>query len=214
MEIQDALSLHFSFFREEGLKNELVQKAKVAEVGAGTLILKEGAYVKIVPLLINGLVKVVKEETGGKEMLLYYIYPHESCIVSINCGINEVKSPVKAIAEDDSTALMVPSTMIGEWQRKYPSFNRYILNLYQTRFDALLNAYNALAFQSLDERLTAFLIARTKALNVTSIKATHQDLADELGTARETISRMLKKLELDGKVVLHRGTIEVISTPQ
>ncbi|MEL7003565.1 MAG: Crp/Fnr family transcriptional regulator [Bacteroidota bacterium] len=210
MEIQDILAFQLAFFKEKELKDEIIEKAKLVEVEAGTPILKEGSYVKTIPILLNGLVKVVKEEMGGKELLLYYIYPLESCIVSINCGLNDVKSRVKAIAEDDSKALLLPASLIGEWQRKYPSFNDFILNLYHKRFDDVLDAYNALAFQSLDERLLSYLTARTNALNSTKIKATHQDLADELGTARETISRMLKKLELEEKVVLHRGSIEVL----
>lgn len=212
MDIQETLAFQLSFFKEEELKNEIVQKAKFVEVEAGTPILKEGSYVKTIPVLLSGLVKVVKEEIGGKELLLYYIYPRESCIVSINCGLNDIKSRVKAIAEDDSKALLIPAPLIGEWQRRYPSFNEFILNLYQKRFDDVLDAYNALAFQSLDERLLSYLGARAKALNSSTIKATHQDLADELGTARETISRMLKKLEIEEKVVLHRGFVEVLKT--
>ena len=210
MTIQEALQFQLSFFREEQLQQEIITKAKLVTVEAGTPILKEGSYVKTVPILLNGLVKVAKQESGGKEMLLYYIYPLESCIVSINCGINDIKSRVQAIAEEESTALMIPSTIIGDWQRKYPTFNSFILNLYQKRFDNVLDAYNALAFQSLDQRLISYLSARSKATGSAKIVSTHQELADELGTARETISRMLKILENEGTVKLHRGLIEVI----
>lgn len=209
MHIDEILSLQLSAFREEGLREELSKEAKLVEVEAGTPILKEGSYVKTIPILLSGLVKVVKQETGGKELLLYYIYPLESCIISINCCINDLKSRVKAIAEEDSKAILVPARFIGEWQRKYPSFNRFVLGLYQKRFDDVLDAYNALAFQSIDDRLISYLKARSKALGSSMIRATHQDLADELGVARETTSRMLKKLELEGKVNLHRGCVEV-----
>lgn len=209
MDIQDIISFQLPFFKEEGLRKELHERAQIAEVEAGTPILKEGSYVKVIPLLLSGLVKVVKEESGGKEMLLYYIYPLESCIVSINCGLNDLKSRVKAIAEENSKALMIPSRIIKDWQRTYPSFNDFILNLYQKRFDDVLDAYNALAFQSLDDRLLSYLDAKTKALNSSKIEATHQELGDELGVARETVSRMLKKLESEDKVKLHRGWIEV-----
>lgn len=209
MHIDEILSLQLSAFKDEGLKQEISKEAKLVEVEAGTPILKEGSYVKTIPILLSGLVKVVKQETGGKELLLYYIYPLESCIISINCCINDLKSRVKAIAEEDSKAILVPSRFIGEWQRKYPSFNRFVLGLYQKRFDDVLDAYNALAFQSIDDRLISYLKARSKALGSSMIKATHQDLADELGVARETISRMLKKLELEGKVSLLRGCVEV-----
>ena len=210
MDIHDALTYQLSFFKEDALKKAIIEHGQLAEVDAGTLIMKEGSYVKTVPILLSGLAKVVKEESGGKELLLYYIYPLESCIVSIHCGINNIKSRVKAVAEDDAKALLIPSRLIGEWQQSYWSFNDYILNLYQKRFDDVLDAYNAIAFQRLDDRLMAYLNARSKALNSNEINATHQDLGDELGTARETISRMLKKLEAEDKVRLHRGWIEVL----
>ncbi len=210
MDIKDIIEFQLPFIKEDGFKNEVIAKSKVVEVEAGTPILQEGSYVKAVPILLNGLVKVVKQESGGREMLLYYIYPLESCIISINCGLNDLKSRAKAIAEEKSKALMIPATIIRDWQRSYPSFNEFILNLYQKRFDNVLDAYNAIAFQRLDQRLLSYLNARTSALNSREIKATHQDLGDELGTARETISRMLKKLESEGKVKLHRGSIEVL----
>lgn len=208
MDISEILKFQLRFFSEKSLQKEIIKKVQVAEVAPGTIILNEGKYVKTVPILLNGLVKVVKEESS-KEFLLYYIYPLESCIVSINCGINQLKSKVKAIAEDHSTALLIPSHLIAEWQSKYPSFNQYILDLYQKRFNDILNAFNALAFQSLDQRLLSYLHSKINAIDSNILRMTHQDLSDELGTTRETVSRMLKKLEVEGKVILYRGAIEV-----
>lgn len=210
MHIQEIISYQLDFFKEEALKQEIANKSKVVEVPAGTPILNEGTYVKTIPILLTGLVKVVREE-AGKELLLYYIYPRESCIVSIHCGINDIKSRVKAIAEEESKAVLIPSSLVADWQKKYGSFNDFILQLYQKRFDDVLDAFNALAFQSLDERLLSYLKAKSQALENNKITATHQDLGDELGTARETISRMLKKLEVEGRVKLHRGWIEIVA---
>lgn len=209
MNIENSLKHQLPFFKEHDLQAEIIEKAQLVEVSSGTQILKEGSYVKTIPILLKGLVKVVRED-DDKEMLLYYIYPLESCIVSIHCGINQLKSNVKAIAEDDSTALLLPSESVESWQRRYPSFNTFILKLYQKRFDDVLNAFNALAFQSLDSRLLSYLHSKSKALVDNNIKMTHQDLGDELGTARETVSRLLKKLEIEQKVKLHRGWIEVL----
>jgi len=209
MDIREALNLQLSFFREPDLKQAIVEKGKLVEVPAGTPILNEGAYVKTVPVLLKGLVKVVREE-AGKEILLYYIYPLESCIVSIHCGINQIKSNVKAITEDDSVALLLPSQYLENWQRNFPSFNSFILKLYQKRFDDVLDAFNALAFQRLDDRLISYLESKAKALESKKIEMTHQDLGDELGTARETVSRILKKLEVEDRVKLHRGWIELV----
>lgn len=210
MDIKETLELQLNFFREPELKQAILEKAKLVEVPAGTLIMKEGSYVKTVPVLLKGLVKVVREE-AGKEILLYYIYPLESCIVSIHCGINQLKSNVKAITEEDSVALLLPSQYMEDWQRNYPTLNSFILKMYQKRFDDVLDAFNALAFQRLDDRLMAYLGAKAKALESPKIEMTHQDLGDELGTARETVSRILKKLEVEEKVKLHRGWIELMN---
>jgi len=209
MEIRDTLDLQLNFFKEREFQNALIEHGHVVEVKPGTTILNEGSYVKTIPILLKGLIKVVKEE-DGKELLLYYIYPLESCIVSFHCGVHQLKSQVKAIAEDDSIALLLPSHLAHQWQRQYSSFNEFVLSLYQKRFEDVLNAFNALAFQSLDQRLLSYLHSKVNALVSNNIKMTHQELGDELGTARETISRMLKKLEIDQQVKLHRGWIEVI----
>lgn len=209
MDIQEVLQYQFPYFKEEAFRKEFSESVQLVTVEAGTEIMRKGSYVKVVPILLSGLVKVVRQEMD-KEMLLYYIYPSESCIVSIHCGMNDLKSKVRAISEEETTALLIPSSKISDWQRKYPSFNQFILSLYQKRFDDILDAYNALAFHSLDSRLVDYLHSKAKALQSTKIRSTHQELGDELGTARETISRMLKKLESEGKVILGRGVIELI----
>ena len=209
MDISEVLSHQLRFLREKELHEEIKTQCQVVSMEAGSPVLRDGAYVKVVPILLSGLVKVVKED-AGKEFLLYYIYPLESCIISINCGINQLKSRVKAVAEDDSTAILIPAHLVGEWQRKYHSFNEFILNLYQKRFDDALDAFNALAFQSLDERLLSYLRVKADAIENKVIKMTHQELSDQLGTTRETVSRMLKKLEVEDRIVLKRGTIEIL----
>ncbi len=208
MDIRDVLDFQLEFLREEELKSAIKQRGQLVEVAAGTTILNEGSYVKTVPLLLSGLAKVVKVE-AGKEMLLYYIYPLESCIVSIHCGINDLKSHVRAIAEEPTTALLLPASEVANWQSTFSSFNEFVMELYQKRFFNVLDAFNALAFQRLDERLLSFLRAKSETLGSKEVRSTHQELSDELGTARETISRILKKLEADDRLTLHRGWIEI-----
>ena len=209
MQLENALKLQLSFFKETPLRENIKENGKVSQIPADTVILEEGKYVKYIPILLSGSIKVVKWE-GGKEILLYYINPLESCIVSIHCGLNDVKSNVKAITEDDSEVLLVPSGLINDWQLNYASFNTFILNLYQKRFEDVLDAFNAMAFQRLDKRIVSYLEAKREAKGVNTLKATHQDLADELGTSRETVSRILKKLEVEQVVKLHRGSIELL----
>lgn len=209
MDIRDILEGQLAFFQEEDLRKAIINKAQIAEVKSGAVILDEGKYVKTVPLLLSGLAKVVQVR-DGKELLLYYIYPNESCIMSIHCGLNELKSSVRAIVEEDSVAVLLPAFEIANWQRAFPSFNAFIVDLYQKRFHNVLDAFNALAFQKLDDRILSLLSQRASALHSKEIHATHQELSDELGTARETVSRILKKLEADQKLKLHRGWIELL----
>lgn len=209
MDIDKILITQLSFFKEEALKTQLFEHGKIVDVEQETILLSTGVYVKSVPILLSGLIKVVREE-GGKEMLLYHIYPLESCIVSIHCGINDLKSTVKAISEEQSSALLVPAHLVGVWQKHYPSFNNFILNLYQKRFYDVLDAFDSMAFHNADKRLLDHLQSKVKSRKDNRIEATHQVLGDELGVARETVSRLLKKLEADGVVRLHRGWIEVL----
>lgn len=208
MEIRDVLKIQLPHFSEEELKNEIIEKGKIMNVTSGQVILNEGSYVKVIPILLSGLIKVVKYE-GGKEMLLYYIQPLESCIVSFNCSIKNEKSNVKAITESDCKILAIPAFDVENWKNQYVSFNNYFLNMYQARFEGILDAFNSLAFQQLDERIFTYLKSKSKALASNELRMTHQELSDELGAARETTSRLLKKLEADGKLKLHRGWIEL-----
>ena len=208
-DITEILQLQLPFFKEEGLRRELAEKGTIVTVAETSSILKEGSYVKTIPIILEGLAKVIRRE-AGKEILLYYIYPLESCIISFHCGLHQLKSTVQAIVEEDSRAFLLPSQYVEDWQRKYPSFNTFYFNLYQKRFYDLLDAFNAMAFHRLDERLIDYLKAKSRILSAAKLKITHQDLGDELGSARETISRLLKKLEVEKKVKLGRGWIEVL----
>lgn len=208
MEIRSLIEGYFPVFKEEGLIKEMAEKGSMVDVGQGDQILREGQYVKTIPLLVKGAIKVVRQE-GIKEILLYHIYPKESCIVSIQCGLNHSKSEVKAFAEEDTRALLIPSQYISGWKRTYPSFSDYILWVYEKRFYSLLNAFNALAFQSLDKRLEQFLLAKKAILKRKKVEMTHQEIAEELGAARESVSRIMKKLESEGKIKIYRGGIEI-----
>ena len=191
------------------IQQRLLNDCEIQTIPADTLIMDEGKYIKVVPIVLSGLVRVFKQEEG-KELLLYYINPKESCIMSITSSISNEKSQVKAMTEEESELLLIPSRYLAEWQKLYPSLNLFILDLYKKRFEDILKAFNSVAFQKVDERLINHLKEKVKLSGSNIIKITHQSLADELGSARETISRFLKKLEHDGKVKLLRGKIEII----
>lgn len=200
------MEIYQKYFKEESLIKELEQEAKVQDVPAGTVLIEEGAYLKVVPIVLSGTVKVFQSDEN-REMLLYYINPHESCIMSIAVTFKNEKTAFKAVADTDVKLLLLPARLIPEWQRQFESFNLFINQLYKKKFEDLLGAFNAIAFQKMDNRLLDYLNHRLMENEV--IKSTHQEIADELGTARETISRLLKKLELEGKVSLGRGWIKI-----
>ncbi len=206
--IKDVLQTHLNFLKEAELHEEIQEYGQLVNLDEGSQVLTPGTYVKMVPVLLDGSIKLTRSESG-KEVLIYSIHPSESCIVSINCGINEIKSYVTAVAEEPTRALLLPSRLIEDWQRKFPSFNKYVLSQYQQRFDDILNAFNAMAFLKLDSRILGVLEKKASMTKNNKLKITHQELADDVGTARETVSRILKKLEADGKVTLYRGTIEL-----
>lgn len=194
------------------LKQELEEISSIVTFKAGTVILKEGAYVKVIPLMLNGLAKVFKEEEHGHEVLLYYIKPGESCVMSLTTMLRNETSKVKAVIEEDSEIVVIPSDKAIEIAKKYPRWNEFIYELFNHKFEELLNVIKILTFENKDIRLLEYL--KKEALlkgGGSIIKSTHQQIAYDLGSSREVISRLLKKLEHDRFVILKQGAIEIIT---
>lgn len=196
------------YFLEEELRETLLREAQVKTVPAGSLLVGEGSYLKVIPIVLQGLVKVYRSEEG-KEALLYYIRPVESCIMSVAATFSNEKAAFKAVAEEESQLLLIPARVVPHWQAAFPSFNLFITDLYKQRFEELLHAFNEVAFRRSDERLLHYLQDKAQALRSAEVPLTHQQIADELGIARETVSRLLKRLEQEGVVKLRRGVIMI-----
>jgi len=193
------------------LKDELISISSFVEIKAGTVILKQGEYIKVIPLLITGLAKVYKEEPiNGNEVLLYYIKPGESCVMSVTTLIREQTSHVKAVIEEDSSIVIIPADKALQIAKKYPKWNEFIYDLFNLKFDELLNVIEILTFSNKDTRLLEYLKKETRLKNTNSLQTTHQQIAYDLGSSREVISRLLKKLEVDGFVKLAQGTVTLI----
>lgn len=193
---------------EKELLNE-INKLPKTHLPAQSVLLKSGTYIKVIPLLISGKIKVIKTSESNKEILLYHIMPAESCILSITASFNEQKSKVNALTETESEIIMVPAGKIKEWMNKYSSWRTFLMKLYNDRLVELLEILDEVAFKNVDFRLIERLKDKISYTN-TEIHTTHQQLADELGTAREVVSRLLKKLENEGKLEIHRGKIKII----
>lgn len=190
--------------------NDLLQfianEAKEIEVAADTNLLKTGNYVQAVPLVIHGLIKVSKVEQD-KELLLYYIHPGEMCIMSFSACCSNSASMIEATTLEESTLLLVPSDKLRKWISHYPSFNFYIYDLFNKRYLDLIETINQLIFNKLDERLLIYLQDKARLANKKNISITHQQIAVDMGTAREVISRLLKKLEREKKIKTSRNQI-------
>lgn len=192
------------------MKKELMENGTIKFFEAGAVILQENSYIKSLPIVLSGNLKVMREEEDGREILLYYIKPGETCVMSFLGGISNDKSKVKAVVEEDSEILLIPINNAQEWVSKYPSWCDFIFKLYHKRFEELLSVVNAMAFQKIDQRIVELLQKKKQLTGNNEITVTHQQLADELGTAREVVSRLLKQLEREKRISLSRNKITLL----
>ncbi len=192
------------------LKEEFITISSLHTFEAGTIILKQDAYIKVIPLIISGLVKVFKEEpVNGNEVLLYYIKPGESCVMSLTSLMKNEISKVKAVIEEKAEIVVVPADRAIAIAKKYPKWNEFIYELFNLKFEELLNVIEILTFSKKEKRLLEYLKKESELKKNKVLKTTHQQIAFDLGSSREVISRLLKKLENDGLINLKSGKIEL-----
>ncbi len=193
---------------------ELVQKLKDYSIAksydAGDVVLNENAYINAIPIVTKGSIKVIRLEEDGREILLYYIKSGESCIMSFLGGLHQETSKVKAVVEEDAEILFLPIEKVSLLIKDYPKWLDYIFKLYHKRFEELLEIINAIAFKKVDDRLVTLLKKKEELMDSKIINITHEQLANELGTARVVVSRLLKQLEESGVVQLGRNRITII----
>jgi CRP/FNR family transcriptional regulator len=179
------------------------------DVPADTTLLKTGNYVQSVPLVVKGLIRVSRNE-DDKELLLYYIHPGEMCIMSFSACCSNSASLIEAATLEETKVLLIPSVKLREWITQYPSFNFYIYEMFNKRYLDLIDTINQLIFNRLDERLFNYLKEKAHLSGNSTISITHQQIATDMGTAREVISRLLKKLELENKISTSRNQVIVL----
>ncbi|HEK19538.1 MAG: Crp/Fnr family transcriptional regulator [Mucilaginibacter sp.] len=170
-------------------------------------MIQSNSYVRSIPVVLSGSMRVMREDVDGREILLYYIKAGESCIMSFLAGIHEDTSKVKLVVEENSEVLMLPIAKASEWIKVYPEWAEFIFKLYHKRFEELLDVINAVAFQNLDDRIVSLLKRKASVYGSNEFSITHQQLAEELGTTREVISRLLKQLEKQDLITLSRNKI-------
>jgi CRP/FNR family transcriptional regulator len=184
---------------QESLLQEIAIHSKIVKVDADTVLLKEGQSVKEIPIVLNGLIKVISR-FEDKELLLYYIQPQESCVMSFIAGLKSTTSKVVAITEKETELLLIPAIKMQEWVNVFPEINKLYYNLYDLRYGDMLETMQQLVYNKMDERVMDFIKTRIKIENSNSIKLLHREIAQALGSSREVVTRTLHKLEREKKI--------------
>ena len=197
---------------EPTLIKEMQQFGEVKYFKEGDIIMDYGKYIRMMPLIVAGTIKVFRMDENGKEILLYYLSSNESCSMAYSCCMEAKKSEVKAIAEEDVELIAIPHTKLDEWLCKYPSWKNYIMRSFNERFSEMLKSIESIAFHKLDDRLIAYLKEKQRLSGSSVIKASHYQIADELATSRVVVSRLLKQLENEKRILLYRNEIKLMSS--
>ncbi len=210
-DINTLIRKYFPALNEKGLTEEISSVGRILNFEAGETIMDFGAYVKLVPLLIKGSIKVVREDhEKEQELFLYFLKPGETCSMSFSCCMMHKKSDIRTTAEDDSTLIGIPVKYVDEWMMKYSSWKNFVMRSYDLRMQELIQSIDSIAFSKLDERLMKYLQQKAAATHSKIILTTHQDIAHDMNASREAISRLLKKLEKEQHIKLGRNKIQLI----
>jgi CRP/FNR family transcriptional regulator len=192
---------------EDGLYEEVLESAQYQSASAGTTLLRPGQNIRSAILVVSGTVKLYREDPNDGEFFMYYLEPGEACAVTLVCDFHQETSQVLAKAVTDIAYLSIPLSKVDEWLRRYKSWHYFVIRTYRARYEELLQTIHSIAFTKMDERLEQYLKRQVERWG-SNLKLTHQEIAADLNTSREVISRLLKKMEHDGLIILHRQSIE------
>ena len=209
-EILSLIRSNYPQIAEVELQEQIATVGKIYYFKAGDIIMDYGNYVKIVPLVIEGSIKVSREDEEGNEIFLYYLNAGETCSMSFSCCMMNKVSDIRTIAEEETKVIGIPIRYVDEWISKYRSWKNFVMLSYDLRMKDLIQTIDSIAFKKMDERLLAYLKQRAKANNSNVLDTTHQEIAYDLNASREAISRLLKQMENQGLVVLGRHKIELV----
>lgn len=196
---------------EKGLLEEIEQNSSIIDFAEGEDLMKSGQNIRNTLIVKEGLVKVYREDEEGNEIFLYHLEPGQACALSIICAVQNRTSEIKARAVKPTTVLAIPVSLVEQWMKDYKSWYQFILSTYRARFEELLNTLDAVAFKNMDERLVMYLKKHSEISNNRNISFTHAQIASELGTSREVVSRLLKKLAEKGMIKVNRQNIEIVN---
>lgn len=209
-EVLDLVRKHFPQIAERQLQEEVARVGKIMKFEAGKVIMDFGSYIRIVPLVLTGSIKVSREDDEGNELFLYYLHPGETCSMSFTCCMMNKRSEIRTTAEEDTVLIGIPTHAADNWMTKYTSWKNFVMSSYDQRMLELVYTLDNIAFKKMDERLLDYLEKKSQAIQSRTLHATHQEIAYDLNASREAVSRLLKQLEREGHVSLGRNRIELL----
>lgn len=206
------IAQYFPTLTERNLRAEILEKGVIFSFASGDLLMDYGRHISHIPLIIKGGLRILREdETSGKEVFLYYLKSGNTCAMSMTCCTQKKKSEIKAIAENNTELIMIPVENMEIWLKKYPSWKNFIFETYQNSYDKLMSYIEAISFQKLDQRILTYLQEKAIINQKNTFQITHQEVAHELNSSREAISRLLKKMEQEQIVKLGRNSIKLLT---
>lgn len=205
---QDAVT-RFSGIFDDALLAEITEHGHHMKVPEGTMLMDVGQDMEAIPLLLEGAIKIMRLDKNGDEILLYFLESGDSCALSMGTYMGASKSSIRAVTERDTSLIMVPVGVGQEWMKTYRSWSAFVLESYQSRLEEMLEAIDALAFMDLPTRLRRYLSDKVKVQGDLTLQTTHQEIANDLHTSRVVVSRLLKNLEREGMLTLHRNAVEM-----
>ncbi len=208
--ILDLVRKNFPQVAEVKLQEEIASVGKLYSFRSGEVIMDYGSYVRLVPMVIEGSIKVSRESEDGHEIFLYYLNPGETCAMSFTCCMMNKKSDIRTVAEEDVALIGIPIKYMDEWMSNYQSWKNFIMLSYDGRMKELMRTIDSIAFKKMDERLLKYLHDKSDTLQSKIINTTHQEIAFDLNASREAVSRLLKQLEKKEEVRLGRNQIELL----
>ncbi len=209
-EISDILRTYFPQLSEPALQEEIIANGKLHTFQEGEVIMDFESYIKMVPLVVRGSIKVSREDDEGNELFLYYLQPKEACSMSFSCCLANKRSAIRAVAEEETTIVGIPTQKVESWMSQFASWKNFAMRAYDERMMELVKVIDSIAFTNMDERLLKYLEQKSIVTKSRIIQSTHQEIAHDLHASREAVSRLLKRLEKIGKVKLGRNMIELV----
>ena len=198
-----------NLFHEPRLREEILEHCELQTFEKSEVVVREGQFVKVVPIVVSGLLRVYQTKED-REILLYHVEPSQTCMMSLSACFFNNESPSQAVAKEKTEAITVPTRYVTQWQKEYSSWNEFVIRTFRNRYDELLDTLESIAFDHIDKRVLEYLKSMASKQQSKEVEISHQELANELGTTRVVVSRILKQLEIDKVVQLHRGSVRIL----